>query len=235
MTERTAASSEDEGKAGRQKMEAFFDWDYDIAQHHQRTAKIALAVAALACLLAIAAVTAVIALAPLKSVEAIFVRVDNATGMIDILNRIDEESTVSRQDMVDKMYLARYVRAREGYFPPTVKQQYRQVMLMTTGEERQKYEKEMSKDNPMSPLVQYGPQDRLDVQIRSIAFIGKGLAQVRYAIDKELKGGQERRYGIATIKYRYDPEANVPVSALEDNALGFEVLEYKAEPEDSAS
>lgn len=219
---------------GEQAMAQFFDWDYDVFQHQRRSTRIAWSVAGLACVVALAAVFAVASLAPLKTVEPIFVRVDNATGTVDVLNRIDQETTISRQDLVDKGYLARYVRAREGYFNPLIKQQYRQVMLTSTGHAREEYEKWMSKDNPQSPLVKYTAEDRIDVQIKAITFIAKGLAQVRYAFAVSEKTGDSTRHGIATIAYRYDPDSDVPLSVLEDNALGFEVKEYKAEPEDGS-
>ena len=72
-------------------MERFLDWEYDTNEAARRQAKIAWAVAALCLLLALAAVVAVAALAPLKTVEPIFVRVDAATGAVDVLHRIDEE------------------------------------------------------------------------------------------------------------------------------------------------
>ena len=224
--------TEKEERPGEKAMREFFDWDYDVYQHQRRSTRIAWSVAGLACLLALAAVFALASLAPLKSVEPVFVRVDNATGTVDILYRIDQESTLSRQDLVDKGYLARYVHAREGFFYPTIKQQYRQVMLTSTGHAREEYEQAMSKDNPQSPLVKYNAQDRTDVQIKAITFIGKGLAQVRYLLNVSDKNGDSVRHGIATLSYRYDPDTSVPLSVLEDNALGFEVTEYKSEPED---
>jgi len=214
-------------------MAAFLDWDYEVNQHQRRSTRIAWLIAGVACVIALAAVFAVAALAPIKSVEPIFVRVDNATGVVDILNRIDQESTIKRQDMVDKMFLARYVRAREGFFFPIIKQQYRQVMLTSTGAAREQYETAMSKDNPKSPLVVNAQDERTDVQIKAISFLSRGLAQVRFALDIDNHNGTRRRHGVAVIKYKYDADAEVPLSVLEDNPLGFSVVEYKAEPEDS--
>jgi len=216
-----SANEATEERPGAKAMRQFFDWDYDVYQHQRRSTRIAWVIAGLACLLALAAVFAVASLAPLKSVEPIFVRVDNATGTVDVLSRIDQESTLKRQDLVDKGYLARYVHAREGFFYPTIKQQYRRVMLTSTGRARVEYEKAMSKDNPQSPLVKYNAQDRTDIQIKAITFIGKGLAQVRYRQNITDPNGDSIRHGIATIAYSYEPDPSVPLSVLEDNALGF--------------
>ena len=150
-------------RAGAKAMERFLDWDYDANESARRQARIAWAVAALCLLLALASVVAVAALAPLKTVEPVFVRVDSATGAVDVLHRIDEEVGIGRQDLLDKGYLARYVRAREGYFFPTVQEQYRRVMLMSVGDARASYVQRLHQGQPGRPGEPVpGRQDRRD-------------------------------------------------------------------------
>jgi type IV secretion system protein VirB8 len=218
---------------GRRAMERFFDWEYDTNEAARRQAKIAWGIAALSLVLALAAVGAVAALAPLKSVEPIFVRVDAATGAVDVLHRIDEEVAIGRQDLLDKGYLARYVRAREGYFFPTVQEQYRRVMLMSVGAARTTYEHDFAKDNPEAPVNRYQDKQSVEITLKSISFIGKGLAQVRYIAAQTDRDTTNRRHWIATVRYEYEPDASIPLSVLADNALGFAVTEYRAEPEDA--
>jgi type IV secretion system protein VirB8 len=178
-------------------------------------------------------VGAVAALAPLKSVEPVFVRVDAATGAVDVLHRIDEEVAISRQDLLDKGYLARYVRAREGYFFPTVQEQYRRVMLMSVGAARTTYEHDFAKDNPEAPVNRYQDKQSVEIALKSISFIGRGLAQVRYVAALTDHETTNRQHWIATVRYEYEPDASIPLSVLADNALGFAVTEYRAEPEDA--
>ena len=217
----------------RRAMERFFDWEYDTNEAARRQAKIAWAIATLCLLLALAAVGAVAALAPLKSVEPVFVRVDAATGAVDVLHRIDEEVAISRQDLLDKGYLARYVRAREGYFFPTVQEQYRRVMLMSVGTARTTYEHDFAKDNPEAPVNRYQDKQSVEITLKSISFIGRGLAQVRYVAALTDHETTNRQHWIATVRYEYEPDASIPLSVLADNALGFAVTEYRAEPEDA--
>lgn len=214
-------------------MERFLDWDYDANESARRQARIAWAVAALCMLLALASVVAVAALAPLKTVEPMFVRVDSATGAVDVLHRIDEEVSIGRQDLLDKGYLARYVRARQGYFFPTVQDQYRRVMSMSVGDARGSYVQHFSKDNPDAPVNLYQDDQTVEIAIKSISFLKKGLAQVRYVA--ALSDGEEtrRQHWISTITYEYEPDASIPLSVLADNALGFAVTDYRAEPEDA--
>ncbi len=215
-------------------MERFLDWEYDTNEAARRQARIAWALAAMCLVLALAAVGAVAALAPLKTVEPVFVRVDSATGAVDVLHRVDEEMGLGRQDLLDKGYLARYVRSREGYFFPTIQEQYRRVLLMSVGDARASFEHDFARDNPQAPVNRYRDKQSVEIALKSISFIGKGLAQVRYVA--LTNGGEEarRQHWIATIRYEYEPDATIPLSVLEDNALGFAVTEYRAEPEDAS-
>jgi type IV secretion system protein VirB8 len=200
--------------AGAKAMERFLEWDYDVNEAARRQARIAWALAALCLLLALAGVLALAALAPLKSVEPVFVRVDSATGAVDVLHRIDEEVRLGRQDLLDKGYLARYVRAREGYFFPIVQEQYRRVMLMSVGDARASYVQAFSRDNPQAPVNRYQDEKSVEITIKSISFLRKGLAQVRYL--SALSDGEQtrRQHWICTIAYEYEPDASIPVSAV---------------------
>lgn len=215
-------------------MERFLDWDYEVNESARRQARIAWILAGLCLLLALGAVGAVAALAPLKTVEPIFVRVDSATGAVDVLHRIDEDSTLGRQDLLDKGYLARYVRSREGYFYPTVQEQYRRVLLMSVGDARTAYQRDFSTDNPEAPVNRYRDKQAVEIALKSISFIGKGLAQVRYVAATRDGETTKRQHWIATLRYEYEPDAEIPLSVLEDNALGFAVTEYRTEPEDAS-
>ena len=215
-------------------MEKFFDWDYDLYENARRHSRIAWVVAALASLLALVAVAGLAALGPLKTIEPVFVRVDNATGAVDVLYKIDEETSISRQDLLDKGNLARYVREREGYFYPVAKEQYRKVVRMSVGSARAQYRQRFSQDNPISPVNLYQDRNRVDIKIKSISFIGTGLAQVRFIATVSDGEDSERHHRIATIAYDYEPDASIPLSALADNALGFAVSEYRSEPEDAS-
>lgn len=214
-------------------MERFFDWDYDANESARRQARIAWALAAGCLVLAIASVVAVAALAPLKSVEPVFVRVDQATGAVDVLHRIDEEVRLGRQDLLDKGYLARYVRAREGYFFPTVQAQYRRVLRMSVGDARAAYLRASSQDNPNAPVNRHRDAQSVEITLKSISFLEPGLAQVRYVAALHEGERTRRQHWISTIGYTYEPDASIPLSVLADNALGFAVTDYRAEPEDA--
>ena len=214
-------------------MERFFDWDYDLYEAPRRRARIAWIITGLSLTLSIVSVIAVAALAPLKTVEPIFVRVDNASGAVDVLHRVDEQTGFAKQDLLDKGYLARYVHAREGYFYPTLQEQYRRVMRMSVGDARASFAQKFSKDSPEAPVNRYHDRQSIDITIKSISFIGRGLAQVRYVAALRDGEATQRQHWIATIAYEYEPDATIPLSVLADNALGFAATEYRTEPEDA--
>jgi len=223
-----------EKSRAEQNMERFFDWDYDQFERARRDTRIAYALAAFFGLLALVAVAGIALMGPLKTIEPVFVRVDNATGAVDVLYDIAQETKISRQDLLDKGNLARYVRAREGYFYPIAKEQYQQVMRMSVGQARAQYHNGFARENPAAPVNVYKDHARVDIAIKSISFIGTGLAQVRFIATVDDGEHSKRHHRIATIAYGYEPDAAIPLAALADNALGFAVREYRSEPEDAS-
>ena len=229
-----APSPPTEKSRAEENMERFFDWDYDQFESARRDKRIAYALAGFFALLALVAVSGIAVMGPLKTIEPVFVRVDNATGAVDVLYDIEKETRISRQDLLDKGNLARYVRAREGYFYPVAKEQYRQVMRMSVEKARAQYRNGFSQENPASPVNIYKDRARVDIAIKSISFIGAHLAQVRFIATVDDGEHSTRHHRIATIAYDYEPDASIPLSALADNALGFAVREYRCEPEDAS-
>jgi type IV secretion system protein VirB8 len=81
-------------------------------------------------LIAALAVSAVAALAPLKSVETFVVRVDNATGIVDVIHGEGESGEESNyNEAIDKHFVARYLRHRENYSAGEFQENYRITSL----------------------------------------------------------------------------------------------------------
>ena len=73
-------------------------------------------IAFLSIFISIISVTAVVFLTPLKSVEPYVIRVDNTTGMVDIITSVNQTEFVSDNEALDKYFTTSYVKIREGYF-----------------------------------------------------------------------------------------------------------------------
>lgn len=102
--------SADELKTYFEKARRF---DQDRVIQVERSARIAWSVAIVAGILAGASIFAVAALTPLKTIEPFVVRVDNSTGIVDVVSALT--STAGTYDeAVTKYFAAKYVRARKA-------------------------------------------------------------------------------------------------------------------------
>jgi len=86
-------------------------WDFDRVQAERRSARRAWVIAAVATTVALAAVVAVAALTPMKSVEPFVIRVDNATGVVDVVPVLKGKSAES--EAVTRYLIPQYVIDRE--------------------------------------------------------------------------------------------------------------------------
>lgn len=182
-----------------------------------------LAVAASAC-------AAVALMAPLKSVETVVLRVDNATGAVDVVQKMADQLT-SYGEVVDKYWLNQYVLNREGYDYNTIQMNYDATALLSSpdvqGEFFRIYEGAQARDKVL------GNGARVLVTVKSITPNEKlGTAVVRFSTitrrnDGRTEGGAD---WIATLAYKY---VKAPISEQDRrvNPLGFQVTSYRVDPE----
>lgn len=176
------------------------------------------------------AIGAVASLAPLKSVEPFVVRVDRATGAVDVMTALKSEKPLTYDEAVTKHFLAQYVRAREAWLAPAAEANFRQVSIMSTPAEQQRWAEAFRPTNPQSPQVVWGPGADVQVAIRAISFVADGVANVRFhRIVRQSQQVTESDW-IATVAFAY---AKVPMAEGDRlrNPLGFQVTSYRADPE----
>lgn len=216
------------------ELKAYFDeaqrWDADRLREARRARAFAWAVAGAATLLAAAAVTAVAALAPLKSVAPFVVRVDRETGAVDVLTALSGPDRITRDEAVAKYFLAQYVRARAGWLPPAAEAQFREVSILSTPAEQQRWAEAFRPANPASPQVALGPAGEADVQVRAISFVAPGVAEVRFHRLVRQGGQASADDWIATLAYAWSAAPMAEADRLR-NPLGFQVTSYRADPE----
>lgn len=205
------------------------DWDTDQNLRTKQSEGRAWKVAGGASFIALCLAVALMCLVPLKSLEYVVVRVDEVTGMVDVVRTTLKgvEETVS--EATDKYWLKLYVRTREGYFYDEYQTNYATVGLMSSPAEQRKYYDAVKMENPAAPINAMSNKYRYRIKISTVTFIGKkkDLANVHYARIKEPVGGTalpETTYWIATIPFRY---VNPPTSEAEReiNPLGFQVAD----------
>ncbi len=203
-------------------------WDHDRLAASRRSQRLAWSVAAGALVLATVACLAVAALAPLKSVEPFVVRVDRATGAVDVVSGL--KGDVTPDEAVTKYFLSQYVRTREGWLPASAAEDFRQVAIMSTAEEQQRLGAWARATNPLSPQSLYGRDATVEVQVRSIAFINEAVANVRFRRTVRRMQAASTDDWIATVAFTYTRAPMRETDRLR-NPLGFQVQTYRADPE----
>ena len=157
-------------------------------------------------------------------------RVDNATGSVDVVTNMRESET-SYGEIVDKYFLNLYVLNRESYDYNTIQQLYDTTALLSSAEVQKEYgslfEGELSRDKTLNNRT------RIITKIRSITLGSThDSAVVRFTIqNKNSNGSTESPMNfIATIGYTY---VHAPISEEDRriNPLGFQVTSYRIDPE----
>lgn len=214
-------------------LKEYFDkarrFDQDRMVSAERSKRLAWFVAIVASGLACVSVTAVAALTPLKTVEPFVIRVDNSTGIVDVVSAM-ASAAGSYDEEVTKYFAARYVRAREGYVWSEAEENFRTASLMSNAAEQQRFAAAYRGGNSESPQNVYGRSATSRIAIKSISQINSNVVSVRYT--RTITRGEDVRttHWVATITYSY---TNAPISSSDRlvNPLGFVVSEYRADPE----
>jgi type IV secretion system protein VirB8 len=205
-------------------------WDEDRLQNAVRSQRSAWAVAAAASVLATAAVGAVAALAPLKRVEPFVVRVDRATGAVDVVSALSGTDRVTYDEAVAKYFLGQYVRARETWLPQAAEANFRQVSIMSTPAEQQRWADAFRPANPTSPQIALGSSGEAQVEIRAISFVNAQVASVRFHKLVRQRSQVTEGDWIATVAFAWSKAPMAEADRLR-NPLGFQVISYRADPE----
>lgn len=207
-------------------------FDQDRLLSARRSTRLAWTVAGVASVIACAGVVAVAALAPLKSVEPFVIRVDQSTGVPEVMTALTDGQE-EYDEAVAKYFLALYVRTRESYSFAARSTIFDHVQIMSGAEEQGEFSTHYNASNPDSPQYVFGKKTKAEVQIRSISFLDDGLAQVRfYRITKSDDEDLERRsQWVSTLTYTFDGQAEISSQDRMINPLGFVVTDYRADPE----
>lgn len=205
-------------------------WETDKVQEIMKSRKTAWRVASASGAVAFASVMALAALTPLKTVEPYVIRVDNSTGIVDVVQAMKGGKT-NYDEAINKYFTQWYVRYREGYSKELAEDYYANVGIMSVGMEQQKYYEWFNPKNPLSPLNVYGTYAKVKIAIKGTSFIKPNVALVRYT--KSIERGPDKpqiTHWAATITFKYSG-APMKESDRAVNPLGFQVVEYRNDPD----
>ena len=210
-------------------------WDIDRTVRATRNEARAWWVAAAGWLCAVVAVATLFVLLPLKSVEPFVVRVDNSTGIVDVVPIY--AGHVSQDAAVTRYFLTHYILTCERFNAATAESDYQECGSFHTAQRNQAWYALWNRTNPASPLNLHRDGSRVQVEVASVSFISRAsgiadLAQVRYrkAESRGSDGPEQVTHWIATIEYTYTSPSQDP-SVRRWNPLGFKIVELASEPE----
>ena len=209
-------------------------WDADKAALIERSARTAWRVAGAGWICAIASTGALLALMPLKRVEPFVVRVDNSTGVVDVVPVFAGHARMD--EAVTRYFLTHYVNVCERFNFSTAESDYEECGAFHAAQRNQAWYALWNPSNPNSPLNLYKDGTVVRVQVTAVTFFRRAngvneLTQVRYIKAKRAPGGTEvLSHWIATIEYAFVAPSRDPKSR-QWNPLGFRVTEFHAEAE----
>ena len=205
-------------------------WDHDRLIAANRSKRLAWIVASVASGLAITGVAAVAMLTPLKTVAPYVITVDKATGASEITSPLTGDRQITYNEAVSKYFLADYVRNREGWIPQARAEFFEGVLAMSSRDEQARWTAFYAADNPRSPQSVFTDLDTVFIAIKSVTFVSKNVAQIRFTKTLQRGGSSTDTPAIAIVTF---DTTDTPTTEQQrfKNPLGLEVQSYRADLE----
>lgn len=204
-------------------------WEDETHRNLRRSRTFAWILTGASFLIAIASLFALVMLMPLKQFEPYMVEVDRTTGYLEVARAL-KPGDLSQNEAVTAANIVRYVRARETYDPRQLKYNFDLAQLLSTGEAAADLRDEFSPGNPSSRDKIYGAETQIAVSVKSLSFLNKSTATVRFSTDEKRDNSINRQHWVAVVKFRYTA-APLRNEYRFDNPLGFQVVEYRRDQE----
>jgi type IV secretion system protein VirB8 len=210
-------------------------WDADRVAMRERSARVAWRIAAVAAALLVLAILTLLALIPLKHVEPFVIRVDNSTGVVDVVPVFAGASQMP--ETVTRYLLDHYVTVCERFNFATAESDYEECGAFHGAARNQAWFAQWDRANPASPLNVYRDGTSVRAQVGAVSFFKRAngfqdLAQIRYTKTSRGNGAAQDQttHWIATLQYLYGEPSKDP-RVRRWNPLGFKVVEFRSEPE----
>jgi type IV secretion system protein VirB8 len=210
-------------------------WDADRMAQTRRSERVAWWTAGGGWLCALTSAAALMLLMPLKRVDPFIVRVDNTTGVVDVVPEYSGHGEVA--EAVTRYLLTHYVTVCERFNFATAESDYQECGAFHSGLRNQAWYALWNPANSASPLNVYKDGSIVRAQVVSVSFFKRAngvadLAQVRYVKGRRAAGAQDEQstHWIATVQYGYSEPSKNP-QARSWNPLGFKVIDFRPEPE----
>jgi type IV secretion system protein VirB8 len=211
-------------------------WDIDRAAQGIKRERIAWITSIVATALALILGCALGLLMPLKRVEPFVIRVDNSTGIVDIVPMYPGSADIG--ETAARYLLTHYVTTCEGFSYATAKRDYEECGAYHSAQRNAQWYTQWVQTNPNSPLNLNKDGSVVRVQVTAVTFFNKdardritNIAQVRYIKARRPPGGSERiTHWIATLEYVWGTPSRVP-EERQLNPIGWRITDFRTEPE----
>ena len=212
-------------------------WDADRVRQWRESARTWRWAAGGGWLCAIACAMALVALMPLKRVEPFVIRVDNSTGIVDVVPQYTGTQDVPQ--LVTRYLLTHYVTVCERFNFDTAESDYGECGAFNTAQRNQAWYAQWKRSNPASPLNLYRDGTTVRAEVSSMTFLKvegtRGLAQIRFVRRQRQSpdAAEQVTHWIAAVQYQYSIPAKDP-RQRGLNPLGLRIVEYRVEQETPA-
>lgn len=219
-------------KGEEKQYDGVLNWESSRINQIEKSERRAWTVATALLVLVLALGIGIAFMLPLKENTPYVIRVDNTTGVPDIVTALDTKG-VGFDEVMDKYWLALYTRSRETFDWYTVQKDYNTVGLLSSPSVGADYAKLFEGSDALDK--KYGNSVRVTTEILSVTPNGKGIGTVRFVkttkrADDPNSQGTVTKW-VATVGYEYRNPSLIHESARLVNPFGFQVLSYRVDPE----
>lgn len=205
-------------------------WEEEIIKRAKRSARVAWFFSILFAGLALLSLLVVVLMLPLKSFEPYVVTVDKTTGYIEVKSGLTRPANLTEQQAITQANVVRYIRAREGYDPYAIEQNFGIAALLSTDEAARELQALYSAANAQNPAKIYGRLKRVLVDIKSVTFPNTSTAIVRFSTNERSDTESIVRHWISVVRFRYT-DTPMRNEWRFENPLGFQVYAYRRDQE----
>lgn len=214
--------------------EAAADFERSKIEEVKRSRKIAWVIASIATgICSVSIIAFLVALLMRTEPEPVVLKVDNSTGATTMLRSIKDDKD-HYDEVVNKYWLAQYVRTCESYDWYQISESFEVCKLMSEPDVAKEYSNKVQAPN--APLTILKDKGKIVAKINSIVFVGDSShAQIRFTTEKlspsgeNLDGSPVQKW-IATVVFQFKPGQMTEQQRLV-NPLGFKVFSYRVDPE----
>lgn len=202
----------------------------------EKSNKRAWLIAIISAIIAFASIIAVALMTPLKQAIPYVIRVDNTTGMVDIITSVNEAEFTSNEAL-DKYFTSQYVKIREGYYYNILTQDYTLTQIYSSPQVAQDYVKIYEGANARQEILK--ANNEVSIDINSVVLsesAGVKTATIRFNattnfINANSSNEVQTMAKVATLSYEFSPATLTTEDERLKNPLGFKVLTYRIDDE----